>query len=56
MSMPMLLASIIIKYMDIVSRVLARLTTGNLIVMDGPCLLRHRVKKGEDSTYMQIRS
>ena len=33
--------------MDTISRVLARHTTGNLIVMDGPCLLGHRVKKGE---------
>ena len=44
------------KYMDIISRVLARQTTSNLIVMDRPCLQGHQVKKGEDSTYMQIRS
>ena len=46
-----LLANTIVKYMDIISRVLALQTTGNLIVTDGPCLLGHRVKKGEDSTY-----
>ena len=42
--------------MDIISRVLAWHSTGNLIVMRGPCLLGDRVKKGEDSTwmYMQI--
>ena len=34
--MPLLLASIIVKYMDIISTVLARNTTGNLIVTDGP--------------------
>ena len=53
-SMPWLLTSIIIKYMDIISRVLARHTTSNLIITDGPYLLGHRVKKGEDSKYMQI--
>ena len=42
--------------MGIISRVLAQYATGNLIVMDGPCQLGDRVKKGEDSTYMQIRS
>ena len=56
MSMPWLLASIIVKYMDIISRVLAWHTIGNLIVTDGPCLLENRVKKGEDSTDMQIYS
>ena len=54
MSMPWLLTSIIIKHMDIISRMLARHTIGNLIVVDGPCLLGHRVKKGEDSTYMYV--
>ena len=54
MSMLWLLISIIVKYMNIVSRVLAQHTTSNLIVMDGPCLLGHRVKEGEDSIYMQI--
>ena len=44
-SKPWLLTSIIVKYMDIISRVLARHTTGNFIIMDGPCLLGHRVKK-----------
>ena len=29
--------------MDIISRVLAWHTTGNLIITDGPCLLGHRV-------------
>ena len=53
-SMPWLLPSIIVKYMDIISRVLAQHTMGDLIVTDRPCLLGHRVKKGEDSTYMQI--
>ena len=43
-----LLAIIIVEYMDIVNRVLARHITGNLIVMDGPCLSGHRVKKDED--------
>ena len=51
--MPWLLTDIIV---DIISRVLARHTTGNLIVMDGPCLLGHCVNKGEDSMYMQIHS
>ena len=37
-NIPWLLTSIIVKYMDIISKVLARHTTGNLIVMDGPCL------------------
>ena len=55
-SMPWLLISIIVKYMDIISRVLARHTADNLVVTDGPCLLGHRVKKGENSTYMEIRS
>ena len=55
-SMPLLPTSIIVKYMDIVSRVLARHTTGNLIVTDGPCQLGHQVKKRDDSTYMQIHS
>ena len=41
-------------YIVIISRVLARHTTSNLIVTDGLCLLGHQVKKGEDSTYMQI--
>ena len=49
-----LLTSIIVKYMDIISRVLAQHTTSNLIVMDGPCLLGHQETKGEDSAYMQI--
>ena len=55
---PWLLTSIIVKYMDIMSRVLAWHTTGNLIVTDGSCVLGPRVKKGEDSTwtYMQIAS
>ena len=53
MSMPWLLTNIIV---DIISRVLAQHTTGNLIVMDGPCLLGRRVNKGEDSMYMQIHS
>ena len=54
--MPWLLASIIVEYMDIISRVLAWHSTGNLIITDGPCLLGHQVKKGEDSTwtYLQI--
>ena len=59
-SMPWLLTSIIVKlivkYTDIVSSMLAQHTTGNLIVADEPCLLGHRVKKGEDSMYMQIHS
>ena len=55
MSMPWLLASII-KYVDIISIVLARHTTGNLIVTDGPCIVGHQVKKQKDSTYMQIHS
>ena len=37
----LLLASIIIKYMDNISRLLAWHSTGNLIVMDGCCLLGH---------------
>ena len=53
-SMPWLLANITVKYMDIISRVLVRHTTGNFIVTDGPCLLGYQVKKGEDSSYMQI--
>ena len=53
-SMPWLLAIIIVKHMDIISKVLVRLTTGNLIKTDGPCLLGHRMKIGEDSMYMQI--
>ena len=36
--------------MDIISKGLAWHTIGNLIVMDGPCLLGHWVKKGEDNT------
>ena len=52
--MPWLLTSIIFKYMDIISRVLAWHITCNLIVTDGPCLLGHQVKKGEDSMYIQI--
>ena len=55
-SMPWLLARIIVKYMDIISRVLAWHTTSNLIVTNGPCLLGHLVKKEKDSTYMQIRN
>ena len=47
-SMPWLLASKIVQYMDIISRVLARHTIGNLIIMGGPCLLGHQLKKGED--------
>ena len=54
-SVPWLLANIIVKYMDIISRVLARHTTSNLIVMDGPCLLEH-MKKGENSTYVHADS
>ena len=54
--MPWVLASIIVKYMDIISRVLAQHTTSNLIITDGPCLLGHQVKKGEDSVYLQIHS
>ena len=50
--MPWLLPSIIVKYMVIISRVLAQHSTGNLIVTDGPCLTGHRVKKGKDSMYM----
>ena len=50
-SMSWLLSSIIVKYMDIISRALAWHTTDNLLVRDGPCLLGHRVKKGEDSRY-----
>ena len=46
-NMPWLLAGIIVKYMDIISRVLIWHTIGNLIVTVGPCLLGHRVKKGE---------
>ena len=42
------------KYMNIISRVLAQHTISNLIVMDGPCLLGHWMKNGEDNTYMQI--
>ena len=41
-SIPWLLASIIVKYMDIISRVLAWHATSNLIVTDGPCLLGHQ--------------
>ena len=37
--MPWLLVSKIVKYIDTLSRVLALHTTGNLIVMDGLCLL-----------------
>ena len=44
MSMPWLLTRIIVKYMDTISIVLAWHSTSNLIVMDGPCLLGHRVK------------
>ena len=52
-----LLASIIVKYMEFISRVLTRHTTGDLIIwLDGPCLLGHWGKKGEDSMYMQIAS
>ena len=40
--------------MDTINIVLARYTTDDLIVMDGPYLLGCPVKKGEDSTYMQI--
>ena len=54
-SMPWLLPSIIVKYMDIISRVLAQHTMGNLIVTDRPCLLGHRMKKGEDSTVCKYR-
>ena len=54
-SMPWVLTSIFVKCMDIISRVLAHHTNSNLIVTDGPCLLGHQVKKGEDSAYMQIR-
>ena len=55
MCMPCLLVSIIVKYMDIISRVLVWHTIGNLIVTDGPCLLGHGVKKGEIvCMYMQI--
>ena len=43
-SMPWLLTSIIVKYMDIISRVIVQHTTSNLIIMDGPCPLGHRVK------------
>ena len=56
MSMPWLLASIIVKYVDIMSRVLAWHTTGNLIITDGPYLLGHQVKKVEESMHMQIHS
>ena len=49
MSIPWLLTSII-KYMDIVSIVLARHTTSNLIVTDEACVVGHRVKKQKDST------
>ena len=42
--------------MDAISRVLAWNTAGNLILMDGSCLLGYQVKKGEkkgeDSTYI----
>ena len=44
-SMSLLLATIIVNYMDIISTVLAQHTTDNFIAMDGPCLLGHRVKK-----------
>ena len=54
MSMPWLLVSIVVKYMNIISRVLAWHSTSNLVVMDGLCLLGYRVKKGEDSMYIQI--
>ena len=42
--------------MNIITRVLAWHSTGNLIITDGPCLLVHQVKKGEDSmwTHMQM--
>ena len=57
MSMPCrLLTSIIVKYMDIINRMLARHITSNLIVTDGPCLLGTRVKKGENSMYMHVDS
>ena len=54
-SMPWLLPSINVKYMDIISGVLAQHTMGNLIVTDRPCLLGHRMKKGEDSTVCTYR-
>ena len=41
MSMLWLLVSIIVKYIDIISRVLAQHTTGNLTVTDEPCLPGH---------------
>ena len=40
--------------MDIISKVLARHTTNNLIIMDGPCLLGYQAKKEEDSMYMHV--
>ena len=45
-------ASIIVKYMDIISGVLAWYSTGNLIITDGPCLLGHQVKKREDNMWI----
>ena len=51
-SMSWLLVSIHVKYMDIISTVLARHTTGNLIIMGhdywGIC------EEGKNSIYMQI--
>ena len=41
MSMFWLLVSIIVKYMDVISRVLAQYMTGNLIVTDEACLPGH---------------
>ena len=52
---PWFLASIIVKYIDIY-RVLARHTTGNFIVTDGPYIPGHRLKKGEDSPYIHADS
>ena len=47
-SMPWLLARIIVKYMDIISGVLDQHITGNLVITDGSCLLVPQVKKGEE--------
>ena len=47
-------SQVIVKYMDIISTVLSRHTTNNLIVTDGPCLLGTTSSeeiKGEDSMY-----
>ena len=40
--------------MDIISTVVARHTTSDVIVMDGPCLLGCQVKNGKDNTYMPM--